>query len=455
MRIPSRPTWAWQAFRRGTRRLAGRVRRAPRLAALRARWRRLTAERTLAPYLMLSILVLGILGLGLQDTRTRRALPAADRQPAADPALTGARRDEGVSVHVPRSDGGTPIFAARRPVGTPLFVLTPTPTFTPTPTWTFTPTFTPTYTPTPTHTPTPTPTPTYTPTPTPTYTPTPTSTPTPTPIVYPYVSHAWDAFAPSGQDHFWISHALLEGAEPFDYEAGFPYGNDLGGRYILHHGLDLRARQGMRVRAGVQGEVTFAGWDAHVPLGKWVNRPFYGYAVAIRLDRALPLPGRGDAAVYLLLGHLHEVWVEAGERVAPADFVGTAGQTGVAIGPHLHLEVRIGRNRYENTVNPLLWIAPLPGTGVVAVRVTSREGRIWEGASLQLLPHVAGRVRGSRNYKVERGIRGDPFWGETSAFGNVPAGTYTLRARLRDEILTTPVTVAAGRTTFVALASDP
>ena len=48
--------------------------------------------------------------------------------------------------------------------------------------------------------------------------------------------------------------------------------------------------------------------------------------------------------VYLLYGHLSQVSVATGQRVAPGDLVGAVGMTGIAIGPHLHVEMRLGAN---------------------------------------------------------------------------------------------------------------
>ena len=37
--------------------------------------------------------------------------------------------------------------------------------------------------------------------------------------------------------------------------------------------------------------------------------------------------------------------------------------TGIAMGPHLHFEVRYAVNDYEHTVNPELWLAAAARSG--------------------------------------------------------------------------------------------
>ncbi|MEZ4639382.1 MAG: M23 family metallopeptidase [Caldilineaceae bacterium] len=50
--------------------------------------------------------------------------------------------------------------------------------------------------------------------------------------------------------------------------------------------------------------------------------------------------------VFLLYGHLNEVFVERGQRLNPGDSLGTVGMTGIAIGPHLHVEIRVGQSNF-------------------------------------------------------------------------------------------------------------
>ncbi|OQX90655.1 MAG: hypothetical protein B6D57_02380 [Candidatus Coatesbacteria bacterium 4484_99] len=55
--------------------------------------------------------------------------------------------------------------------------------------------------------------------------------------------------------------------------------------------------------------------------------------------------------VYSLYNHLSDVLVDVGDIVSKGDVIGKVGSTGLATGPHLHWEVRVGRW----AVDPLQW----------------------------------------------------------------------------------------------------
>lgn len=255
---------------------------------------------------------------------------------------------------------------------------------------------------------------------------------------------------PEESDHLWVGPAFLE---PDGYnQIGAPsyqFGSTGGGRYRAHHGLDVANPHGTPVRAGVSGEVIHAGMDDPVLLGPYNN--FYGNAVVIRLDQKLSV-GSGDLDVFVLYGHLSEVSVEAGQRVGPQDFVGAVGMTGIAIGPHLHVEMRIGANTYQNSANPYLWLTPLPGNGAVAVRVLTADGRSWPGARLTLARFENGQAVWGRmieTYLDNENIGPDPIWGENGAMGDVPAGYYILVGNVGGDSIRAEFFVREGQTTFV------
>ena len=378
---------------------------------------------------------------------TSAGSPHVDASAAEDIQVVGA---DPTTARATPAVAPLPLFGQTEQQPDPLFAPTETPTPTVTPTLTPTPTPTPTLTPTSTITPTPTLTPTPTQTPTPTPTPTPTQTPTPTPIVYPHESEPWANPTPQAGDHFPIDSRLIPSNQGFAYGRTFPYGMDLGGDFIHHHGIDLGGSTGDQIRAGTAGEVVFAGWDEHAGLAYPFYGPFYGNAVIVRLAEPL-ITETGPQDVYVLYGHLHKVLVRTGYHVAPDTIVGTLGQTGVANGPHLHLEVRIGGKKYADTINPLLWIAPPAGTGTVAVRLVSAANRIWEAARIHLVANDGSARYQTMNYLLEPGIQPDPRWGETAAFGAVRVGAYTVFATIRGERVSAPVLVTEGQTTFVEL----
>ena len=378
----------------------------------------------------------------------RSATDAQESDKASDPSQ-------------PVAGDATPEVTTQSPVGQALAILapSPTPTRTPYPTFTSMPTATPTATATefipdevpllrivgpsllkPTDTPTPPPTATFTP------------TPTPLPIS---PGKLWSTFQPGPAaevDHLWIERPFLPGAPNQLASPNYQFGSTAGNRYRIHHGIDISNPLGTPVIAGAAGEVIHAGLDDPALLGPYNN--FYGNAVVIRLDRRLPVAG-GELDVFLLYGHLNEVTVSQGQHVEVGDVVGKVGMTGIAIGPHLHVEMRLGANTYDNSVNPYLWLKPLDNGGAVAVRLLTADGRAWPGGRVSIVRYGNGGVslwaRHVETYLNDENLGPDPVWGENGAMGSVPPGSYLVIANVNGESLRTQINVEAGHTTFVEL----
>lgn len=284
-------------------------------------------------------------------------------------------------------------------------------------------------------------------TPTPTIQPVPTVPPT---ILEP--GRVWASFAPApGSDHFWVGRSFPAFVQNQIAAPSYQFGSTGGSRYRPHHGMDIANPSGTPVRAATTGEVIHAGLDDPDLLGPY-NR-FYGNAVVIRLDRRLPIAG-GELDVFLLYGHLSQVVVSKGQRVQPDDIVGMVGMTGIAIGPHLHVEMRVGSNTYQNSVNPYLWVEPPPGTGAVAVRLLTADGRTWPNARVTLARfegNVATWGRVIEIYPDNESINPNPVWGENGAMDTVPTGFYYLGAVINGERVTAQAEVRAGQTTFVEM----
>lgn len=208
--------------------------------------------------------------------------------------------------------------------------------------------------------------------------------------------------------------------------AYYPFGGTARGRRAPHHGLDLPAAQGDPVLAPAPGEVVFAGPDnapEHL-LAPWPN--YYGQAVVLRHTfPGLPQP------VFTLFGHLETITVTVGQQVAQGDLIGTVGSRGVAMGPHLHLEVRLGQNTYDAVQNPLLWLRPPEGMGVVAWRITTPQGNpIYFNGTSSAVSMASADASSAPLYLetyADPNLTGDPQWHETQALGNLPAGSYRLQ----------------------------
>lgn len=92
------------------------------------------------------------------------------------------------------------------------------------------------------------------------------------------------------------------------------------GERSVHHGMDIAAEAGTKVRAPASGTVTYAG-----VLGA------YGKVVVI--DH-----GYGVVSRY---GHLSELFAQVGDTLDRGEVFAAIGNTGRSTGPHLHYEVRV------------------------------------------------------------------------------------------------------------------
>ncbi len=243
--------------------------------------------------------------------------------------------------------------------------------------------------------------------------------------------------------HFWLGRPF-PAADNQLAAATYPYASRGNGHYVLHTGVDIANPLGTPVRAVADGTVIYAGDDGANLFGPKAN--FYGNLVLMRLDQ--PHEGQG---IYVLFGHLHQSRVVTGQRVQAGEIIGTVGMTGIAIGPHLHLEVRQGDPGYDATRNPELWLQPLPGCGVLAGRITDEAGQPVPGERVLLYreSNHSQVWRVIRSYLPDEAVHPDDALGENLVLGDVPAGDYRLVAGRADGLIEVPVRVEAGQLTFV------
>jgi len=363
-----------------------------------------------------------------------------------------------------------------------------TPTATPSKTATNTPTATATNTPTPTETGTATATPTFTPipsTPTPllptaTFTPiltdtltvevasepaltttltltqtenltatqpitpigTPTPTPTPVPRTVPVPTDIPDYT--QAEAHFWFTRPFTQAYQTWG-SFYYPYGTNAGGQYFWHRGVDIQNPQGTTIVAAGDGTVIHAGPDTPRALGPWPD--FYGQAIMIEHhQRWVDLP------VFTLYGHVSKALVREGQQVKIGEPIAEVGQLGVALGPHLHLEVRLGAITYNDTRNPDLWVRPDQGFGVIAGRVVDYQNYFVPQQLVTL--HRANNPgtfwRQTFTYP-DNVVNSDDEYVETFTFADVPAGSYLIKTFFDGRQLTVPITVTNQATAFVLL----
>lgn len=252
---------------------------------------------------------------------------------------------------------------------------------------------------------------------------------------------------PADPRHTWFARPVT--LQPY-IDQTYRYGSTMGGFFQQHQGVEFNGGEGTPVYAIGDGEVVFAGAgeaDANT--------------VAIRHDRRLMA---NDTSYYVFSAYYHHtsITVARGQRVKAGDLIGRIGNTGRATNDHLHLEVHAmpvdsallvvdPAVRYPPySANPELWIAPLPGTGLVAGRVWSATGEPVPQARVYGLvkpapaetPFAFAETYGTR-------ARGTPAYREHFAVGDVPPGEYVLWVDIEGRKVSRTVRVEAGRLSWV------
>jgi len=232
----------------------------------------------------------------------------------------------------------------------------------------------------------------------------------------------------------------------------YAFGNTQNGRYRVHHGTDIANPAGTLLLAPAPALISYAGLDQppHV-LGAYPD--FFGNAILFQLDRNWQ--GR---PLYVLYGHMRSVSVNSGQHVEAGQTVAQVGMTGIAIGPHVHVEVRLDESDYEYSYNAELWMTPLPGHGTIAGQVVTPDGRAWPEVNLlvyRLEAEDRRLIQVVTTYANDPGIHPDPVWAENFVMANVPAGQYQVVLRLRQQTFTQDVNVSAGQTSYARFVVAP
>ncbi len=223
----------------------------------------------------------------------------------------------------------------------------------------------------------------------------------------------------------------------------YGYGSTRRGQLQIHHGLDFSNPSGVAILAVAEGTVYYAGPDTARIFGP---RPdFYGILVVIEH----PYMYSSGEKIYTLYGHMRQEAVYTGQTVKAGQVIGYVGATGVALGPHLHFEVRVGNpESYDATRNPALWLKPYEGSGVVAGILRDSYGNKLEGVQLEL--QAPGNNHLTFSYSGMR-VKGDDRLGENFVFADVDAGYYYLIVKRANGSLAHRqlIYVWAGQVTFV------
>lgn len=233
----------------------------------------------------------------------------------------------------------------------------------------------------------------------------------------------------------------------------YPYGSTQGGLREPHHGIEFGNPAGTAVLSAADGVVVFAGVDT----GAEFISPqpgFYGNVVV--LEHALGL----DLPVFTLYAHLRRIDVAVGQTIARDTQLGEVGQTGIAIGPHLHFEVRVGANTYAHTRNPELWLAPLRSRGqdwgALAGIVVDADGVRLRDVAIVIRAVDVDDSFSDKYLTTYGGLtnNGDDLLRENFAIGDLPPGVYRVGVNGVRTVIET-VTVAPGLVTLVRFTIEP
>ncbi|MCI0436135.1 MAG: M23 family metallopeptidase [Gemmatimonadetes bacterium] len=254
------------------------------------------------------------------------------------------------------------------------------------------------------------------------------------------------AAPPGDARHSWFTRPIVDGEGNPYIDGTYRYGSTMGGNFQQHQGIEFNNPAGTPVHAIGDGVIAFAG-EAEAG----------SRTVAILHDRRWQ-----DRFVWSTYYHNSSLDVQVGQRVSAGDVIARVGNTGRATNDHVHLEVHVTpaedvtlvvnpAERFPpHTVNPEFWLQPLPGTGVIAGRVTDGAGRRVAGVRVYGLvwpypaetPFLFAETYGDRAHA-------DPAYDENFAIGDVPAGIYLLGAYVDGQRVWRRARVEAGKVTFI------
>jgi murein DD-endopeptidase MepM/ murein hydrolase activator NlpD len=221
------------------------------------------------------------------------------------------------------------------------------------------------------------------------------------------------------------------------------YGSTANGTREPHHGVEFPNKNGTPVYAVAKGTVVFAGPDTAAIYSPWPN--FYGNLIVLQHKDGL----------FTLYAHLSKIDVEVGGVVGAGTEVGEVGRTGVAIGSHLHFEVRSGKvGNYFATENPELWLSPAKDAngdsfGTLMISVVDEDHKLVKYAEFTLRYYLSPSEKQVKSYY---GITysADMLKGkENVVLGELSAGRYRIAIERNGKVYERWVEVESGRLTQV------
>ncbi len=268
----------------------------------------------------------------------------------------------------------------------------------------------------------------------PTITPTSTFTPTSTPT--PCDPREVDYCITDG--HFIFQRPILAPANIF-VDRIYPFASTDRGTRDPHHGVEFVNDAGTPVYAVGDGTVIFAGADDVAVYSPW--RIYYGNLVVIQHADDLST----------LYAHLSLITVRAGDSVEAGEPIGEVGRSGVAIGSHLHFEVRHGDvENYYSAVNPELWlVSSEPDFGAMQIAVVDSESNLQKASLTIQRVNDINEVIGA--FYVNTYHSSLALGDENAALGDLPAGRYRITLIFNGQIYERQVEVQSGKLTQVVI----
>lgn len=245
-------------------------------------------------------------------------------------------------------------------------------------------------------------------------------------------------WAPTQYDHFYFASPIAanEVNTPVaDYRYGGVFFQD-----VVHTGVDIPAPKGTPILAAGSGTVVWAGYGVYQ--GGYDPKDPYGLAVSIQHDF-----GYQNQLLYTIYGHMDEINVVEGQHVETGDLLGLVGETGKVTGPHLHFEVRIGQNSFFTTRNPELWLVPPIGWGIIAGRIMDTAGRLISDQQIIITDPQSEQNWFAWSYGKTT-VNSDKYYQENLVIGDIPAGTYLLRAAFGGVNFSAPIEVYSGMVNY-------
>jgi murein DD-endopeptidase MepM/ murein hydrolase activator NlpD len=222
-------------------------------------------------------------------------------------------------------------------------------------------------------------------------------------------------WAVSSYDHFYFTRP--NPADQVNWPlADYRYGQMFFSN-VVHTGVDIDAFEGSPVLAAGPGVVVWAGWGLFREAPNDKSDP-YGQAVSIRHDF-----GYNGEQLYTVYAHMSRIDVTVGQYMQTGEQLGLVGQTGNVTGPHLHFEVRLGNNSFQNTYNPELWMAPPQGWGVLVGRLLGPDHQPLQLVPVFVTSEDTNKTREIRTYGGGA-VNSDPYYKENLVLSDLPAGLY-------------------------------